>query len=361
MPADPSLLSPGAPTGITTGRLALRPPTAGDIETYLALHTDPRLYAHAPWALVRDPAQGEREFGGWLEHWAEHGFGYWVVTEAATGEPVGVAGVRVAAPGRLNLYYRFAARAHGRGYGSEAARAVTAHAAQWLPEATVEAVIRPGHEPSIRTARRAGLSLAGERLLAADPAGSSASLVYAAPRLHRVDDPGLLPREELLDLWQQVTEAGGSVGFLPGAPREEIAGALEGHARAMAAGQAFAGALRDPAGPLIGWAWWVRSPNPMLGHGLWLYRLMVAPDRQGTNLGALLMGGLIAMARRDRAELLVLSYRSGSGLGYFYGRVGFREVGRVPGAIRVALGDDRDEVMMARRVDGKPLVGDGRR
>ena len=88
---------------------------------------------------------------------------------AAVGEAVGqhalrdeagprredLAGVRVAAPGRLNLYYRFAARAHGRGYGSEAARAVTAHAAQWLPEATVEAVIRPGDEPSIRTARRA--------------------------------------------------------------------------------------------------------------------------------------------------------------------------------------------------------------
>jgi hypothetical protein len=30
-------------------------------------------------------------------------------------------------------------------------------------------------------------------------------------------------------------------------------------------------------------------------------------------------------------------------------------VGRIPGAIRVAPGDDRDDVTMARRVDDAPL------
>ena len=34
------------------------------------------------------------------------------------------------------------------------------------------------------------------------------------------------------------------------------------------------------------------------------------------------------------------------GRGRFYGRCGYKEVGRVPGAIRVAPGDDRDDIYM---------------
>jgi hypothetical protein len=40
-------------------------------------------------------------------------------------------------------------------------------------------------------------------------------------------------------------------------------------------------------------------------------------------------------------------------------RCGYTEVGRVPGAIRVAPGDDRDDVLMARQLDGSPLRAHG--
>jgi hypothetical protein len=45
-------------------------------------------------------------------------------------------------------------------------------------------------------------------------------------------------------------------------------------------------------------------------------------------------------------EALRLTCRGGTGVESFYAACGYKEVGRVPGAIRVAPGDDRDDVVM---------------
>jgi hypothetical protein len=45
-------------------------------------------------------------------------------------------------------------------------------------------------------------------------------------------------------------------------------------------------------------------------------------------------------------EQLHLAARAGLGLEEFYGRLGWREIGRSPGALRLGPGDDRDEVLM---------------
>ncbi|MGL5863881.1 MAG: GNAT family N-acetyltransferase, partial [Phycicoccus sp.] len=91
-----------------------------------------------------------------------------------------------------------------------------------------------------------------------------------------------------------------------------------------------------------------------------LYRVMTDPERRGRRLGTLLMAGMHRIARDDGVELLQLGYRSGTGVSAFYAGLGYREVGRIPGAIRVGPDDDRDDVTMVRRVDGGPLVTDGR-
>jgi hypothetical protein len=41
-----------------------------------------------------------------------------------------------------------------------------------------------------------------------------------------------------------------------------------------------------------------------------------------------------------------LAARGGVGLEDFYGRLGWKEIGRWPGALRLAPGDDRDEILM---------------
>lgn len=355
----PRVIDHIAPRVLQTSRLTLRPPTLDDHDFLGALHGDPELYRHAPWARQTDPAAFALDFAGRRGMWAELGFGYWVVLDSA-GEAIGFAGLRPAAPGRLNLYYRFAAAARGRGFAREVARAAVAHAAEWLPGHVVEAVVMPGHAASIRTAESAGLTLAGTRRHPGDPVEVGESLVLEGPSTERIDALDDELRHEVLALWSRVTDAGGSVGFLPGAPLPEIAAALAAHEDEMAADRAFAVALRDGSA-LAGWAWWTRSVNPLLGHGRWLYRFMVDPTRQGRNVGAILLAAATGLARADGAERLHLSYRSGSGLGDFYAKGGYVEVGRLPGVIRVAAGDDRDEVWMSRRVDGRPLVADGRR
>ena len=53
------------------------------------------------------------------------------------------------------------------------------------------------------------------------------------------------------------------------------------------------------------------------------------------------------VARQDMGlEQLHLAARGGMGLEHFYARLGWREIGRWPGALRLAPGDDRDEVLM---------------
>ncbi|MEO6413640.1 MAG: GNAT family N-acetyltransferase [Pedococcus sp.] len=343
-----------------TARLTLRRPTLDDVAFYVAVHSDERLYAHAPHVRVTDLAVHEADLCGWLAAWEEHGFGYWLVEETETGMPVGFAGVRPA-DGFLNLYYRFAAEAHGRGFAREVSREAVALAAEWLPGTPVQALVKEHNVASVRTALSAGLVRVGARVLSDDAPDEPASTVFEAPQLGRVEALGDAGRSELLDLWTRVNDAGGSVGFLPGAPRRRVAEALATHETQMATGDAVAGALREPDGRLVGWAWWVRVPNPLLHHGRWLYRVMVDPARQRRGLGRLLMAGMHRLAREDGVELLQLGVRSGSGASAFYAQCGYTEVGRIPGAIRVAPGDDRDDVTMARRVDGRPLVAHGGR
>jgi GNAT superfamily N-acetyltransferase len=77
------------------------------------------------------------------------------------------------------------------------------------------------------------------------------------------------------------------------------------------------------------------------------YTVMVHPGRQGEGNGRALMDALADAARGlDGVEGVKLTCRGGLGLERFYASCGYKEVGRVPGAIRVAPGDDRDDVTM---------------
>ncbi|NNM44468.1 GNAT family N-acetyltransferase [Knoellia koreensis] len=342
----------------TTRRLRLRRPTEADRDFHSAVHSDPRVYAHAP-HVIGTPETNKVFFDDILAHWDEDGFGYWVAEDKTSGMPLGWVGVKGAGGDHgdfLNLYYRFVPEAHGKGLAKEAGRAAVAMATQWHADRPVRALVKEHNTASVRTALASGLARTDTTVtLRDDLPDEPPSLLFEAPRVGRVDALDQATREEVLDLWSRVTDAGGAVGFLPGASREAIAAALAAHEEQMAAGDAFAGALREPAGTLVGWGWWVRVPNPLLHHGRWLYRLMVDPDRQGRGYGLVLMAGLHRLAREDGVELLQLGVRSGSGVSAFYAQCGYVEVGRIPGAIRVAEGDDRDDVTMARRVDGQPL------
>jgi GNAT superfamily N-acetyltransferase len=75
---------------------------------------------------------------------------------------------------------------------------------------------------------------------------------------------------------------------------------------------------------------------------------MVHPELQGQGAGRRLLEGLHAMARDLELEQLNLSVRGGTGTERFYRHFGYIEFGRNPRAIRLAPGDDRDEILMTK-------------
>jgi hypothetical protein len=62
------------------------------------------------------------------------------------------------------------------------------------------------------------------------------------------------------------------------------------------------------------------------------------------------MTGVHEIARDQGWEFVHLTARGGTGVDAFYRGLGYAEIGRLPGAIRLAPGDDRDEIIMACRL-----------
>ena len=350
------------PSEIATNHLTLRPPGRMDRSLWVRLHRDPVLYDHAPWAMPASDDAASADFDDCLGRWDSVGFDYGVAEETSTRSGIGVGGLRRRhlddGEEVLNLYYRFAAPVHGRGLGKEAARAWTAHALEWLPALPVVATSREVSERAVRAALAAGLEPAGS--VDDGPPGQPPSTLLRAPGVEapdRFDEP---TRESVLDLWCAVNDSGGAVGFLPGAPRHEVASALSTHEEGMADGGTTAVLLRGAGGRVVGLGFWVADRNPLMSHARTAYRVMTHPEMRGRNLGRLLMAAMHRVAREQDVEVAVLDVRSGLGTTRFYEAAGYVEVGRVPGVIRVAPGDDRDSVLMARRLDGRPMVADGR-
>lgn len=167
-------------------------------------------------------------------------------------------------------------------------------------------------------------------------------------------DPELTPelREQIVTLWVDVTNAGGAVGFVAPVTAAEVRPLAE---------KTFAGVTDGPDRLLVGYEGdrlvgiLVIADNRFHLQAHWrvLKRVMVHPDAQGRGYGAALMREAERIGRELGLAALHVTVRDGLGLGAFYGRLGYREVGRLPAALRVAPGDDRDEVFMWLDLDAR--------
>ncbi|MGZ4601276.1 MAG: N-acetyltransferase family protein [Oryzihumus sp.] len=156
-------------------------------------------------------------------------------------------------------------------------------------------------------------------------------------------DPAL--RQALLQLWVDVTNAGGAVGFTAPAPADAVAASLDAALARVADGPDALGVVRDGE-QVVAMGFLVVRGSPLCRHWRTVLRVMVHPTHQGTGTGLVLMQGLHDLGRALGLEHLQLTVRDGHGLEAFYARSGYSVVGRHPGAVRVGPGDDRDEVML---------------
>jgi len=140
---------------IETERLVLRLPGDTDLEPMAEMSADPEVMRYLGGAIDRDAVW--RVLATMIGHWALRGFGTFTALERATGKVIGRIGLLEPEgwPAK-ELSWVLARPAWGRGYASEAARAVLAREIPRLGADRVISLIDPDNERSQRTAHRLG-------------------------------------------------------------------------------------------------------------------------------------------------------------------------------------------------------------
>jgi len=162
-----------------------------------------------------------------------------------------------------------------------------------------------------------------------------------------VVDPELTDdlRARIVALWVEVTNAGGAVGFVAPVSAEEVRPVAETAFDGVAAGidRMVLGLDGDEVVALL---FVVDNRFGLKDHWRVLKRVMVTPRGQKRGLGAALMREAEALGRKAGLAALQVTVRGGMGTEDFYAKLGYREVGRLPGALRIGPGDDRDDILM---------------
>ncbi|MDX3733018.1 GNAT family N-acetyltransferase [Streptomyces caniscabiei] len=158
-------------------------------------------------------------------------------------------------------------------------------------------------------------------------------------------------RQEIVDCWGEVANAGGAVLAtefppLPVSARD-VAPVVDGLVHRLHPGHGRL-LVATVGGSLAGWLILRREPHPLGVHCGTVNHVQTRPRHRGRGVGVALMHRVRDIARDEMGlERLSLSARGGVGLEDFYRKVGWVEVGRWPGALRIAPGDDRDSILMS--------------
>ncbi|GID26806.1 GNAT family N-acetyltransferase [Paractinoplanes brasiliensis] len=152
-------------------------------------------------------------------------------------------------------------------------------------------------------------------------------------------------RASIVTLWVDVTNAGGAVGFVAPVRRDDVEPVAEAAFAGVRAGVDHLLLGLDDGEP-VALLFVVSNRFALKEHWRVLKRVMVTPGRQGHGYGAALMREAERVARQMGLAGIQVTVRGGAGTEKFYERLGYREVGRIPGALRVGPGDDRDEIQM---------------
>jgi [ribosomal protein S5]-alanine N-acetyltransferase len=109
---------------------------------------------------IRDAAGTQHYLAANLAHWAQHGFGLWILRQRETRAVIGRAVVRHLCLGggpEVEIGYGFLPAFWGKGLGSEIARACVQIGLERLGLTSVVAITAPSNTRSVRVLRQVGL------------------------------------------------------------------------------------------------------------------------------------------------------------------------------------------------------------
>ncbi len=146
-----------APERFDTARLTAERLRADHLADMCALHRDARVMATL--GGLRTDAETEVMLGRWLDHWTEHGFGFWMFHDRTDERYVGRADLRrlhVGGHDEVELGYALRAAYWGRGFATEMGRALLAIAFDNLQLAELVCFTLPTNTGSRRVMEKCG-------------------------------------------------------------------------------------------------------------------------------------------------------------------------------------------------------------
>jgi RimJ/RimL family protein N-acetyltransferase len=150
---------------IETERLRLRPHQATDFADCVAMWSDPVVVRYT----IGEPSPAQKT---WIRilayrgHWVLLNYGYWAVAEKSSGRYIGELGfadfkrdIVPSIDGMPELGWALAPQFHGKGYATEALRAVVAWGDQRFAGGRTACIIHPDNRPSFRVAEKLGFKV----------------------------------------------------------------------------------------------------------------------------------------------------------------------------------------------------------
>ena len=176
------------------------------------------------------------------------------------------------------------------------------------------------------------------------------SLSHIPLRLDPPLDEGTARR--LIEVWVDVSNAGGAVGFAPPPPpltSDDVAPVAHVAFEAVRSGRDHIVVAYDDE-TIVGFAFLEHRPGPLFRHWATVKRLQVHPSAQGRGIGTKLLLACHDFGRELGLEALHLTVRGGTGTEAFYEGLGYEAVATIPDAIRLSPDDTRPELYMVKRL-----------
>ena len=148
-------------TSIKTNRLEIRRFTEADTEQYVNIMTKPEVYKYLASGTGISRENAIKSIANW-ESVCESGYGVFAVIEKSSGNVIGHCGIRPIADGRIELLYAYDPSVWGKGYATEAGKAVLDYGKENFTLTEIIAMSYPQNKGSVGVIKKLGFEYAGQ-------------------------------------------------------------------------------------------------------------------------------------------------------------------------------------------------------